>query len=748
MNFKELNNFNKVDESLSPELIAETSLAKLENMILTKASEGLKPIKRGGYVPLLTVETPDNIVSLHDVKDSAGTNLLLASCGTLLEKYNTGTDNWDSLKTITPGKTRISPYGKDIVVTNDNDAPFILRGVDFATVESLQITTPDVSSITSSHKSGGNLTASMRYFYLLVYITDDGQLSPPSLPFTHYLDSNNLSTDDTNKQIRFDSLPVSSDVRVTARKIYRTKGVDTDAVGQFVFYLLRDLNNTDTYIEDSLADTELTIEDLIYINVPQTAKFNCINYERLFLASGSIIEKNFFPPAHSGVATSPPGGWTNGLGTSFAWTSAPYPNIGLFADTDYIWGFTFVDSLGMESDIMLTQVYNSGGTDPTIQIAVILSNIPMTGFDPAHSTGFAPDGLILGMNIYRSKQGDLTKFYRVATKVRIDLTSYTDEKDDDSLGVEFNQSANSYPNALFVSEVGQIASITIKRMIFPDDGDLITGIFDDEDGVMIFKENSICKVFTSNVPEAWVLRKLVSDSGAEKDTIIKQDKRYYYRANNRIYVYDGSGEPKPISDTFKSSIEAITSFNSITYITSKNWLVIGVTASSNYLYIYDELVNTWYKFSITNNGALIEKKHGTYAKDLIIGDGKFVIRYDDSLTVDQEGGDEAVITSLLRTKTLVSSINLYRLRFLLVNMNLVVGSLTYLIVNPDNSEQKTITETKTVSVGTIKKYLDQLTGLLQIANKFYIEISGDSLKELYALRVEYKALRRGRAVAK
>jgi hypothetical protein len=81
-------------------------------------------------------------------------------------------------------------------------------------------------------------------------------------------------------------------------------------------------------------------------------------------------------------------------------------------------------------------------------------------------------------------------------------------------------------------------------------------------------------------------------------------------------------------------------------------------------------------------------------------------------------------------------------------MNLVVGSLTYLIVNPDNSEQKTITETKTVSVGTIKKYLDQLTGLLQIANKFYIEISGDSLKELYALRVEYKALRRGRAVAK
>jgi hypothetical protein len=514
-----------------------------------------------------------------------------------------------------------------------------------------------------------------------------------------------------------------------------------------VFYFLRDLNNTDTYIEDSLADTELTIEDLVYINVPQTAKFNCINYERLFLANGSIIEKNFFPPAHSGVADTPPYTWSNGLTTNyFGYVDG---DEGCSADTDYVWGFTFVDSLGLESDLVLTKTIHTpsyGGSHSGRPI--VLSNTPFTGTYQNNITGFAPDGLILGMNIYRNKRGDLTKLY-FQGKHNVDVPTFTDSVGDDNLGDLYSpNTANEYSNGLFVSEIGQIASMTIKRMIYPDDGDVITGIFDDEDGVMVFKENSICKVYTSNVPEAWVLRKLVSDSGAEKDTIIKQDKRYYYRANNRIYVYDGSGEPKAISDTFKTSIEAITSFNSITYITSKNWLVIGVTASNNYLYIYDELVGTWYKFSITNNGALIEKKHGTYAKNLIIGDGKFVIRYDDSLTVDQEGGDETVITSLLRTKTLVSSINLYRLRFLLINMNLVVGSLTYLLVNPDNSAQKTITETKTASIGTIKKYIDQLTGLLQIANKFYIEISGDSLKELYALRVEYKALRRGRAVAK
>ena len=296
----------RVNEFADPELLEVNEAARLENMVLD--IEGGKAIKRGGFNIFNTNSTGGAVKSLHDVVDSSDNNLLFAVVTTTLKKSTDGTGAWSNLKTGLSNnlKTKLEPYDGTFFITNGTDTVFTTDGTS---TWDLEVSAPSVTNITSAHASGGSLSASVQYKYIIVYVTDREEYSPPSQPITHYLStSNNTSTDSTNKQLRFDSVPTSSDSRVVARLIFRTK-----ANGD-VYYLLKRIDNIDTYFEDDEADTILdTSQSVEYINVPTKAGYPAINKERLFLGKVTLTQKNFVAPTHSNVAVSPPSGWTNGV---------------------------------------------------------------------------------------------------------------------------------------------------------------------------------------------------------------------------------------------------------------------------------------------------------------------------------------------------------------------------------------------------------------------------------------------------
>ena len=89
-----------------------------------------------------------------------------------------------------------------------------------------------------------------------------------------------------------------------------------------------------------------------------------------------------------------------------------------------------------------------------------------------------------------------------------------------------NQTTDTERTGVAFSDIAKPPSFILEdvRDIYPDDGDQITGIFDDVNGVLIFKEHSICKIYTEGSSNNWRLVKLVPNIGAEANTIAKWGK--------------------------------------------------------------------------------------------------------------------------------------------------------------------------------------------------------------------------------
>lgn len=146
--------------------------------------------------------------------------------------YPTVLTNWVGLGTATPNK-HFHIYG-----TTANDIAQFDIGLDFDTV-----TRP--ASITGVPSTGTELEIG-NYYYNITFTTAIGE--------TEVRTSAIITTTSGNQRVTL-TIPVSSDYRVTGRKIYRTKV----GGGAYIDYLLTTIaDNTTTEYIDSIADTALT----------------------------------------------------------------------------------------------------------------------------------------------------------------------------------------------------------------------------------------------------------------------------------------------------------------------------------------------------------------------------------------------------------------------------------------------------------------------------------------------------------
>lgn len=877
----------RVNEVLDPERLKETELAALYNMVLDYAKGGTvdsspqsalgSPTKRKGWTRFNTAKPENNgsLVALHDVKDEAGTNYLLATINGSIYKSAAGTAAWGTaIKTglTADKKTKIASYNNEIFVTNGVDQPFVLKGAGLTTSVNLEIERPAVQGITTTPVgllSSGNIGVNR---WIIVYYTETGEISNISKPLVgipNGTDNTNVPSGYNYAKMQFSNLPVSSDARVKGRWIFRTES------GGTTYYFHSAIDNVVTTWEDNVEDANLdTTRTIDFVNVPTLGKCLATHRDRLWFANGKKqLKNNEMPPAHSSQWTTQDhevtempasamqleivsssaeddpdkGGGVIGtgvhqvrlayqdgslvskeeiitlngtsvvttvatdiyrisgltaivMGTSSAavgsivlrhlsnspeyariwagdtmWRGDPPKLIvsthtgSAIADGTYRWAVAFKNARGQYSELSSYLEYTvdkniTGHTAGRAKIELTAIPRPKNG---AASTGHE----VVTAMLYRTKANTTTPYYYVkdinTTAGVFTYSIVTDTTPDASLTVEYPDSDDATTNYnsletfgshVFYSELFKPSQFNELNIIpvFPEDGDSINAIFDDTDGLLIFKEFSICKIYTQGAPENWTAIKLIDNIGASNDLVVRYGGKYYFIYQSQLFRYPDVIDPAlPLSAIFKKSFENISSFVDMTALPN-GWIVIAAVVSGTYyIYVFDSKINSFYKFSITECTCLAVKKYGTSAGTLLVGDQRYVVKYDAGgissagATQDNEAGtpEDINTTMITRTFNVPDGIAKARLRHIYLNYYKEASSAIVLfIINPDNGEQKQVSYTTESGWVTKKIDTDTMIGTLQRFRKIKVSLGGAGLIKFGNMRISARPIKEGYAV--
>ena len=715
-----------IDESVNPEILKSEYLSQLKNMVLDSPGYKYTPKKRGGWTLFNSNSAGNsNIVSLHDVQISSN-NYLLATSGTILKKSLDGTDDWENVKTgLTTGlKTNIVVYNDTLICTNGTDAPFVASGSTLGTVNDLEILPPDTQSVTLTVGTGGDLDEAAKYMYVFVYVTATGEKSNISNPV--------VATTTTDKKITISNIPVSSDGRVISKKIYRTEG------GGETLFLLATIGASDVTYVDYAADDLLGFSEIAdIITVPLTAKYSLIHKDRLILANiTKAAENKIFPPTK--IAT-----LTQGTG-------------GNISDGVYKYRYSLVDSEGVESRLSDYKEITISESGDTASVALQIDQ-PYIG---ASANRY---GDIKFWRVYRTAAGGST--YKLVDDFGVLPLGYpnpfngtTDTSADASLGADYERATISLPNTIMWADLGKPSNINDLNIlpVYPDDGGGITGTLDDKDGFWAVKDNSFIKIFTDGAPENWRPYKVIENLGCDlPESLVKHDQYIYFSRAGKIYRYPDY-ILVPLSETRKNLFASMTGIKYGTYFKDRSWYVILLEApASNYIACFDEKINTWYYFTMTEKAQVIEKQFGSNKGKLLKGNGylvggAFVAYYDDSATADTETGYTVQISTQARYKTFTMNdgISLARPRILFLDYLGQVGlTFTITITDPRTLQSKTTTVTAGSTETVLKKIIDSMTGTFtEVHRAVYVNIEGQGLNILNGLRLSYNTVRRGYAI--
>lgn len=773
MNSLHLEHFKRVNNRLAPSSLGKDELVTMDNLVLNYQAG--KPVKRGHFSKYdAGVSAGADILQLADMEDSSGQQRIVAAVADEVRVYNPAANTWaDYIISLTSGfKFRMIPFADTYIFLFNTDNDPVQAFNDISNYYNLELLVPSVTAIQSFHDNGGNLTQNTLYKYVIVGVTEDGQYSPPSRPFTHiYANTAYRTTDNdtASTKVYFKNLPYVADSRVVSRLLFRTKAdaniqisADGYKTGE-VYYLLATLDNDSagsqfqTEFDDNVSDDDLNTEVAIYLNTPTRAKYGCLNNGRLFMGNFSQVNYNHFSPPSTQTGGTPPSGYTDGVELSIVDTAGGGGT--LAAATQYEYRIHYVDKLGRYSryyhDISTTtsgaanhhlQIYHIGAVD--IDTAEIIPRIAIF-----RRTGGSGSYFLIG-------EFSITGFADL-TGVRI--TVFTGGNSIIDWGATQTATAwvdpatviNAEPSAICFSDIDAPSTIREenKRQIFDDDAQAITGVFDDTDGVVIFKENSICKAYTQGSPNNWSVYKFVDNIGAHSETIRRLGSTFYFIHNNKAYRWNvGRNQPEDIGYLFQNILDGIVTFHDSAI--NNDWWVLQVKDSTTYrTIIYDIKLDTWYRFTRTQTGtedfkAVHFTEYGS-SEEFLSNCDDFITIYNQlsssssATRADTETGSTVQITPEARTKTFTfqDGITKARLRRGDLEYNKVTGQDTSLTVTTTTASSLF---TDNTSSG-VKLYEPSFASVAKTRN-VYFTFAGAGFLEWGQFRCEYRPIKEGYAV--
>jgi hypothetical protein len=722
--------FTRVNESIHPEKLEATELVSLDNMRLDEEG-GIATTRKGFSRYHERVDTTGKINSIYDVIDPSGDNYLLAQIGTKLRKSLGGTGAYSDVKTgLTNAKLRMAVYGDKFYFANDNEKPFYS---DLTNTYDMAIEKPGIANVVVAYGGtpGGNERWSM---WVVVYVTDDGQQSNMSRKF-----SLSYPYDTVIYDVDITNIPVSSDPRVVSKKLYRTKEGDLQN-----FYLVAILDNATTSYTDTTPDDSLDTSDICeYLNTPLKSKYLSTNNER-------IVAANFTKYAANRVI--PPEQYPDDPSWVIDETQAGNMDAGI-----YKYGLSCVDKSGNESEIVPFFTYTLAASSKRIDFYMV--GFPVRSYtDVKDPTTYVYDLSIKYIRVYRTHKNESTYYFLKDFEVPIPLSSgyyypTYDSVNDSTLTIAYPKSSHSYTEELALKST-LIYSNLYKplefpelnlQQIYPDDNDEITGVFDDENGVMVFKQKSICKLYTVGDPTNWYIKKLVENIGSdEPDSIFKYGKVYFFMYNGRPYYFDGSSQPQNIGETRKLTFDSVTEITGSTFWNKGMWYILTVKIGTlYYLLCYDTKLQGWYKFSVGKADVITRREFGDDVGKLLMGGNLYLIDYDESAISDTDSGITNNINILIKTKDFVVD-NFANMRLMRLYLNYrglgvtIPKILTSKLTNPSDALVNYSVDTdNTAAENNFYLTTDGMIGTLKRVQKINYSISGFGLQKFYNARLDY-----------
>ena len=239
---------------------------------------------RGKYGGMSTLGTSQVLSVYRYYKNSTSAKKFIISYTTTLKLGSDSAGTFTNIKTVTTDlKHDFLTYKDMCYIVNGTDANMCYDGT---TVESMGVPIPTAPTLAVG--AAGNLTGA--YYYKVTYLIDDYQEGSASVA---------SAVVNPSAQKVTVTIPVSTNTRVTDRKIYRTKA------GGSVYYLLTTVadNSTLTYSDD-ISDSDLgTTQAPSDYGTPGVYKRISLHKERAFLSYNSTYKsRTIFSDIRSGTS--------------------------------------------------------------------------------------------------------------------------------------------------------------------------------------------------------------------------------------------------------------------------------------------------------------------------------------------------------------------------------------------------------------------------------------------------------------
>lgn len=628
----DFNLFARLNQTVSREKLANGELFQLENAVLNNPKGVIT--SRGGFPRKNSNLTTSPITKLVDSVDPSGQSYFLAGMSAKIQKSSGGA--WSDVVTGLSTDYFYHTQVKDgIVFTNGEDTPQFITGTGWGTIENVEIERPDVTDtkLLLTTTVGGSMNDGMQ-MYCVVYKTEDGNLSPPSdAIFAQTPAGVIIETGSSFSARLLYNLPVSSDSRVTKKIIFRTESSDpTTVTGRGrVFYKLEEIDNAETQFEDELPDSYLDFgTTLTFLRAPKKAGYVITHGDRLFFGDVTVENKFFLPimMASKIESTSRTG---NGSGRSYTNTGDKLNPItssythgngtGLIPNYYYQYLQVFVDKDGRETDPIYSDVFQvpAGANFANVTIGSLTKDGFFADYERAHP-------LIAKRRVYRT-EGQVSTFttktgtYKLLVEEDTNPASeyrlspvYIDTTSDGSLGATYDpDQTERYPSAISFSKPNRVFTFYLEdiRNIEENDQDVITGIAEETDGIVVFKRDNIYKVYTSGASASWFLRLHYAGIGCnDSKSVFSKSNVIFFRHNYRMYMMPQASVPQEIGEPALISLEK---YKTTLQVDATNeWLILTAqdSASSQGILIYDFIVGSWYVFPFsgkTLQGVVVKK---------------------------------------------------------------------------------------------------------------------------------------------
>lgn len=641
-----------INRATDPTKIGENEFYTFQNLIIYKLGSLGNAVKRAGLEvwntrSLADADTNQQIFQyISNSKSSNFSRFIVKS--TTQTKYITsaGDSSYTVIIGTTPvpdvtGKVRFLVFRDNLYILNRNTSGTYQSNKFYNGTDCVDMGLPPCPN---TFKIQSNTATTVKteagvYYYLMTFVYDDGQESAPLLPTSFdptYTGSPDASIGDAsttmwlfsqgttrlvggvagaNKLLTLINIPTGN-ARVTKRRIYRTKDATS---GMGAFYFLADINDntTTTFVDNKLSSDLFEPYDIQAIFKPPIAKFGVFHKDRMFIAN---LKENQWTekPVATGASLS-----SSGTG-GFIEPGVYKYKFAYIYDIPTLTGTPTVSARpiqGFYGDV------SSAYKEITVPTDTSTNSVSITTID--NSNDYSKRVVI-----YRTKAGGST-YYPIGVTA-LGGTTFTDtwadgELDEsvnlfEAMGLEKITTDKTLPSTLQWSDVNHGDSFPPDNSIEVEanDNDVITGLISEDDGILIFKERNIYKLFTDREQTYWLLRKVVSNKGCTEPYSIVTigTNTHLFNSNGQIYLYS-NGQAKRISDKIQPILDGFGTVSNIDvcFDSFRNWVVWTYQYTDNTVVVQDMLVLDLNFPQNDNIGSWYHFRHYSIGGDTPINDG-------------------------------------------------------------------------------------------------------------------------------